>query len=519
MPVKRKMSDENSSNSNSNSSNNKNEEINTRVAKQQQQRRRQNNGNNNSSKNESSLLTSLLLRRPIISMLISIVVVYGLGHLYENNPTTHYLLSSLSSLSSSRGRGRGSSRATSRSIAKARKKRLLYGANDAVFGYIEEQHAGSGSTKIPFGSVLDAGTGPQSLRWIATLAGDDADTTQNQKKGNKGKGMTDFTAVTADETMRKNVQREMEQLGISSQLGTVVIGNWFPSSSSSDSDDDDDDDEEEGGVDNSIRQLQRQQQNSGDDTSTTTTQKQYYDTIIADYLIGAMEGFSPYKQDLMIDKLASYLKPPTGIITSTTTTTTTDGHEQQQQQHQQPQRGGRLYIIGLEPMPDSYDDGIHGKESPQNLICELRRIRHACILLAGQRPYREYPYEWVKRRIMYSTTVNQDKNSSSASSSSSLSNANANQLQMIDSQTFPIYYHHSTILRQINDVRSKLPHFPSPTLANEMSKVLDQLEKRSSDYFTDNNEVTTTTTASSSSNNNSSISPSQKTIELGFDYV
>lgn len=44
-----------------------------------------------------------------------------------------------------------------------------------------------------------------------------------------------------------------------------------------------------------------------------------------------------------------------------------------------------LYIIGAEPLPDKTNDS-YGK-----IIIEICKCRDACILLAGERPYREYP--------------------------------------------------------------------------------------------------------------------------------
>eukprot|EP00980_Cylindrotheca_fusiformis_P029240 scaffold22766_cov131-Cylindrotheca_fusiformis.AAC.6 len=242
------------------------------------------------------------------------------------------------------------------------KDRLVFGKDDALFGTIEKQQGGR-----PFGSVLDAGTGLHSLRWIGTLG---------------EKGMTEFTAITADKQMQQNVQQEADAIGIS-ELGSIVIGNWFS------------------------------------DTSPLRLGQQY-DTILADYLIGAMDGFSPYKQDLIISKLTSYLRP-----------------------------GGRLYIVGLEPIPDSAPgDG--------DIICNVRRIRDACILLAGHRCYREYPVEWIHRQI----------------------EGNA-QLELLNTTNFPILYRHGTIVNQINVGRSKLQYFPSPELGEEMKRVLDDLERRS----------------------------------------
>jgi len=336
------------------------------------------------------------------------------------------------------------------SIAEARKKRLVNGSNDVLFGHIEQMQG----TK-PFGSFLDAGTGIHSLRWLSTLGdldGDDdhndvnsnsknsGNTSSNDNNGNgnnnkkKKKGMTDFIAVTADESMRKNVQREADQLGVN-HLGKIVIGNWFPSNSNNNS------------KQSSLACIDRDENNT-----PGGKQPRLYDTIVADYLIGSMDGFSPYQQDQMIDKLAQRL-----------------------------QVGGRLYIIGLEPIPDSYNNGSKNT-SPQNIICDVRRVRDACILLSGERCYREYPVEWIQRQIT-------EKQSSQ----------HPPVLKLVDTQKFPILYRHSTIVKQITVARNKLSRFPSKALANEMTKTLNTLEQRSYDAT-------------------EGIS-SHTRIQLGFDYV
>lgn len=257
--------------------------------------------------------------------------------------------------------------------------KLVYGKDDALFGAIEKQQGDR-----PFGRFLDAGTGLHSLRWIATL---------------KSLGMTKFKAITADEEMRRRVQSEADSLGMSED-GDVVIGNWF-----------------------------------GNKLPVPVDEK--FDTILADYLIGAMDGFSPYKQDQMIEMLSTYLNP-----------------------------GGKLYIVGLEPIPD-YADG-HG-----NIICKVRQIRDACILLAGHRCYREYPVQWIERQI-----------------------SNTPELTLLNTTTFPILYSHQTIVNQINVARSKFEYFPSPQLAEEMKSVLDDLESQSLEATSNG-----------------------KRVKLGFDYV
>ena len=260
------------------------------------------------------------------------------------------------------------------------KSKLVYGKDDSLFGCIERQQGG-----LPFGHILDSGTGIHSLRWIATL---------------EPLGMKSYTAVTADESMRRNVENEAADLDIATK-GTVVIGNWF------------------GKMELPIQQ---------------------YDTILADYLIGAMDGFSPFKQEEMIQKLLQLLKP-----------------------------GGRLYIVGLEPIPDKV-------EGDANIICKVRQVRDACILLASHRCYREFPVDWITNQIR-------------------LVNSTA---KLMETNRFPILYKHATIVRQINVGRSKIPFFPSKSLGESMKQVLDSLEQQSLNAI--------------------KMSPSGS-LKLGFDYV
>lgn len=248
-------------------------------------------------------------------------------------------------------------------IASTAASRLVYGKDDALFGSLEERQG-----NLPFGSILDAGTGLHSLRWIATL---------------HPKGMTKFTAITADKTMQHNVQVEADALGISNK-GEILIGNWF------------------------------------DEATPLQLADEQYDTILADYLIGAMDGFSPYRQDQMIAKLAKLLKP-----------------------------GGRLYIVGLEPIPNA-------APGDTNVICKVRQVRDACILLAQHRCYREYPMEWIHRQI-----------------------ETLGDLQLLQSSQFPILYRHETIVKQINVGRSKLSLFPTSELADSMTVLLNDLERQS----------------------------------------
>ena len=153
-----------------------------------------------------------------------------------------------------------------------------------------------------------------------------------------------------------------------------------------------------------------------------------------------MDGFSPYKQDQIIGLLLRLLKP-----------------------------GGRLYIVGLQPLPDSVSDPA------ANVICRVRQVRDACILLAGHRCYREYPVDWVESQVRN----------------------HQEELKLLETKRFPILYRHATICKQIQVGRSKL-RLMTPDLAKSMGALLDDLEQQS---------LQATSRASSGK------------IQLGFDYV
>mmetsp|Transcript_29228 Transcript_29228/g.86554 ORF Transcript_29228/g.86554 Transcript_29228/m.86554 type:complete len:317 (-) Transcript_29228:214-1164(-) len=267
------------------------------------------------------------------------------------------------------------------------KSKIVRGSDDALFGCVERNHLISGRTT--FGEFLDAGTGSHSLRWIASLL-------HNERTGAEGEGedkplsVSRFAAVTADENMRKKVLAEAEELGIE-DMGEILIGNWAA--------------EVEG--DGEVGE------------KTELCHGQQYDTILADYLVGAIDGFAPYFQDQVFSRLARHLRP-----------------------------GGRMYVVGLNPIPDK-------APGDADLFCRVTRLRDACIKLAGHRCYREYPPAWIERHLRLAG------------------------LEVVETSRFPIMYSHATILRQLNVARSKLPLFPSKGLATEMGKQIDELEKES----------------------------------------
>ncbi len=88
-----------------------------------------------------------------------------------------------------------------------------------------------------------------------------------------------------------------------------------------------------------------------------------FDTVLADHLLGAIEGFAPYFQTALFARL-------------------------------RPLTVKRLYITGMEP----YVIERPGDEAGA-LIWEIGRYRDACLILSGQRHYREYPLDWVLAQL------------------------------------------------------------------------------------------------------------------------
>jgi len=138
--------------------------------------------------------------------------------------------------------------------------------------------------------------------------------------------LTGWEGVTADESMRLNVNSQLARIKNDSR-GEIIIGNWASSQEGSG--------EEKTGF--KVKEARGH-----------LVEGRLYDTILLDYLIGAIDGFSPYYQDLILPRVKKHLKP-----------------------------GGRMYIVGLNPIPDK----VHGKG---DIVCEVRRARDAAILLAGE---------------------------------------------------------------------------------------------------------------------------------------
>ena len=215
----------------------------------------------------------------------------------------------------------------------------------ALYQRIEELQADAA-----WGSVLDAGTGANSLRWLASLP------TER------------WTAVTGSEAEAR-IASEAVGDGL---RGTdeVVVGNWADS---------------------------------------TLLAGRQFNTVIADYLLGAIEGFAPYFQTYLFGRL----RPLTGL---------------------------RLYLTGLEPYVPTGRPADRGAE----LIWELGRFRDACVLLKGGMPYREYPAGWVGDQLRRSA------------------------FEVRDVKHFAVGYKQSFVKGQINIALHALDQLPDQALAQSL---------------------------------------------------
>ncbi len=165
----------------------------------------------------------------------------------------------------------------------------------ALFQYIESLQGDR-----PWGSLLDAGTGTNSINWVSGLETDR------------------WTAVTGAQNHAIQVRDAVAKQR--RKQDRIILGNW---------------------------------------ADPALLAKEQYDTVLADYLLGAIEGFAPFFQHQLFARL-------------------------------RPLTAGRIYIIGLEPYVNQ------PAESPAaQLVRQIGRYRDSCLLLSDDQPYREYPAEWV----------------------------------------------------------------------------------------------------------------------------
>lgn len=101
-----------------------------------------------------------------------------------------------------------------------------------------------------------------------------------------------------------------------------------------------------------------------------------FDTIVMDYMFGALEHFSPFGEHQLLGLLKARLAP-----------------------------GGVLIVVGKQPLPYPNTQGGLGRKrwdalaQPLQIILETERVRDTAMLLAQQRPYREFPRAAVEEAV------------------------------------------------------------------------------------------------------------------------
>jgi len=121
---------------------------------------------------------------------------------------------------------------------------------DPIFDYVETLHGAD----VPWGAVLDAGTGPNSYPWLLSLP-----------------GKTRCDAVTASHSMARLAAAGTSKEGNKGAECNMHVRAWM---------------------------------NDAD-----FLEGQLYDNIIMDYLIGAVEGFEAFTQERLFKRLAKHLAP------------------------------------------------------------------------------------------------------------------------------------------------------------------------------------------------------------------
>jgi len=229
-----------------------------------------------------------------------------------------------------------------------------------LFEYIEQLQGDR-----PWGSFLDAGTGLHSISWVSRLE------------------TSSWTAITGAPGDADKVRDATA--GVRRPQDRIVLGNW---------------------------------------AKADLLKGEIYDTVLADYLLGAIEGFAPYFQPYLFARL-------------------------------RPLTRQTLYITGPEP----YVPADRPQSKAGQLVWEIGRYRDACLLLGNDLPYREYPSAWVS-----------DQLKRSGFSPRGL-------------ERFPIRYKASFVNSQIDLCQPRLDRLQDRALAAALTRAGEDLRKRALDLI------------------------------------
>jgi hypothetical protein len=208
----------------------------------------------------------------------------------------------------------------------------------------------------PWGAFLDAGTGRNSLAWVASLP------TER------------WTAVTVDRALARELEAEPRRRS----QDRVLCANWLEPS---------------------------------------FLHGERFETVLADYLLGAVDRYAPYFQEELFGRL-------------------------------RPLVARRLYVIGMAPF-DERDSG-----SGARLIVEIAKLRDACILLAQDRCYREYPLDWTLKALERAG------------------------FSIEEAHVFPIIFGEPFINGQLDVCLRKLPYLSDRRVAAELERHIGELRER-----------------------------------------
>jgi hypothetical protein len=128
-----------------------------------------------------------------------------------------------------------------------------------------------------------------------------------------------------------------------------------------------------------------------------------FDLVLADYLLGAVDRVAPYFQEDLLRRL-------------------------------RPHVGGRLCLVGLEPLP------LSSADSAQAALLEVFRLADVSRLLVQERCYREYPLAWITRALPRAG------------------------FRVVDAAVFPNVYRMATVQRQVDGARKRFMRLKDPAL-------------------------------------------------------
>jgi len=193
---------------------------------------------------------------------------------------------------------------------------------DSLFDAIDQLHG-----KRPWGRTLDAGTGVGSLAWLLS------------------KPPNEFTvplvAVTASPVMRSDLVRQFPLANAAdAPAPPAAATDVAPAAPSLDA--------SAWALGAGVRLVM------GEWASGALLPNETFDTVVADYLVGAIDGFAPHLQDIVGSALILAGRPPSAGTQHVESCPLSRALVQvlENVAHRVRRNGGKLYVTGMEPYPD-----------------------------------------------------------------------------------------------------------------------------------------------------------------------